>query len=100
MADETIQDRIKLVLTRDAMVQMKPDEIESTASLINDIGLDSIQVLEFVVGLEEEFGISLEDEELSVELFENVNSIAQFIERKIAGETVKPFGSQPTEHLE
>lgn len=86
-----IEDRIKKILAREVMVRLKPEEIDSTASLIDDIGLDSIQVLELIVALEDEFGITLEDEDLSLELFKNVNSVAAYVGQKLAGKMVKPF---------
>lgn len=85
MPDNTIEDRIKMVLTREAMVHKKPEEISNVASLIGNMGLDSIQIVELITGLEDEFDISMEDEELSLELFENVNSLAKFIRRKLNG---------------
>jgi len=41
-----------------------------------------VALFELVVGLEEDFGITLEDEEFSLDLFASVNSIADLVERK------------------
>ena len=82
MADQSIEDRIKLVLSREAMVDRKPAEIPEMARLIDDLGLDSVRIVELIVGLEDEFGIVIADEDLSLELFENVTSLATFIRAK------------------
>ena len=82
MADQSIEDRIKLVLSREAMVDRRPADIPETARLIDDLGLDSVRIVELIVGLEDEFGIVIADEDLSLELFENVTSLATFIRAK------------------
>ena len=87
MSEESIEDRIKRVLTREAMVNVKPETIENETLLIDDLGLDSIQMVELIGGLEEEFDIILEDEELGLELFQHVNSLAHYIKRKLGDKT-------------
>jgi acyl carrier protein len=79
MADQSIEDRIKLVLSREAMVDRKPGDIPEHARLIDNLGLDSVRIVELIVGLEDEFGMVIADEDLSLELFENVASLARFI---------------------
>ena len=45
-------------------------------------GLDSIDALELVLGLEQEFQIKVEDEEVGVKAFASVNALCDFIEQK------------------
>ena len=84
MADHDIEDRIKLVLSREAMVERKPADIPGNANLIDDLGLDSVRIVELIVGIEDEFGIVIADEDLSLELFESVTSLATFIRSRIS----------------
>lgn len=44
-------------------------------------GLDSIDVLELVVALGNEFGVTISDEDMNI--FGSVNTIAQYIEEKM-----------------
>ena len=83
MADQSIEDRIKLVLSREAMVDRKPADIPENAKLIEDLGLDSVRIIELIVGIEDEFGIVIADEDLSLELFENVTSLARFVRARV-----------------
>ena len=83
MADQSIEDRIKVVLSREAMVELKPADIPENAKLIDTLGLDSVRIVELIVGIEDEFGIAIADEDLSLELFENVTSLAAFIRTRI-----------------
>ena len=86
MTQATIEERIKNVLSREAMVGRAPDQINSKASLVAELGLDSIRMVELINGLESEFGIQMEDDELSLELFANVRSLAEYVERKLKPE--------------
>ncbi|GAA0442456.1 hypothetical protein Aca07nite_63300 [Actinoplanes capillaceus] len=44
--------------------------------------LDSMAVLEIVAGIEERFGISVDDDEVTAELFETLGSLAAFVDEK------------------
>lgn len=44
---------------------------------------DSIAVATVMAALEEQFGIAVEDDELSADIFESIGSLAQFVEGKL-----------------
>jgi acyl carrier protein len=44
---------------------------------------DSIAVLAVIAALEEKFGFTLKDDEISAEVFESVGSLSQFVEQKL-----------------
>lgn len=63
---------------------------ERAAALRADSGLlgvlpelDSMAVVTLIVGLEERFGFTIEDDELAAEVFETLGSLAAFVEAKI-----------------
>lgn len=60
------------------------DTINEDTSFLNDLVFDSIQILELLVSVEEEFNITCETEDLNVELFNTVGSLVDFIEGKLA----------------
>ena len=51
------------------------DEIEWEASFVDDLGFDSLDVVEFLMGVEEEFNIEISDSEA-----EKINTVGQAIE--------------------
>lgn len=53
------------------------NEVTNTASLIEDLGADSLDVVELVMKMEEEFGIEIPDEE--AEKIKTVNDVIQYI---------------------
>ncbi|MCC2680665.1 MAG: hypothetical protein K0S36_229 [Nitrosospira multiformis] len=46
--------------------------------------LDSMAVVNVITALEEHFGITVDDDEISAKTFETVGSLAQFVEQKLA----------------
>ena len=46
---------------------------------VNGLGLDSIDALELVLGLQKEFGVVIEDKELAVKVLATINTIAEFV---------------------
>ena len=83
MSDKSVQDRIKELIIEKVLVGVNPDEINNESQLVSELGLDSIQIIGLIGGLEEEFDIILEDDDLDFELFSTINSLATLVENKI-----------------
>jgi acyl carrier protein len=76
-------ERVKELIVRRLKLEMDPTTIRNEAPLFGDgLGLDSIDALELVLGLEQEFGIKVEDEEVGVRAFASVDALCDFIEQK------------------
>ena len=69
-----------------ALLSEKLDVIDPApdADLIGSGVLDSLALIELLVQLEQEFGITLELEEIDPERFRTPESIAQLVEAKLA----------------
>lgn len=76
MSDKTIADRIKDIIVE--QLGVNADQIKPEAKFIEDLGADSLDIVELVMGLEEEFGIEIPDEE--AEKLQTVGDVAKFIE--------------------
>ena len=75
--------RVKELIVRRLKLEIDPSSIQDDAPLFGEgLGLDSIDALELVLGIEQEFGIKVEDEEVGVKAFASVNALADFIEQK------------------
>ena len=57
----SIEERVKKIIVE--QLGVKVDEVKSEASLIEDLGADSLDTVELVMALEEEFDIEIPDEE-------------------------------------
>lgn len=86
MSDQnSIENRIKHMIVDRLFLDIEPESIDDEASLVDAYDLESVRLLELVVGCEEEFDISFEDDDFSVERFETVKSIADIVRAKRQG---------------
>ena len=84
--NSSIEARIKRMIVQTLALKIDPEEIEDDEMLFGGgLGLDSVATLEIVVGLEEEFGIEVQDEDLRVELFDSVKALANYVRGEKAG---------------
>jgi acyl carrier protein len=73
--------RVKQVICEQACLQYA--EIQTTQTLADDLGLDSLDLIELVMELEEEFGITIADAE--AEACRTVADVTALVDRTIAG---------------
>jgi len=69
--DQRVREIVAEQLERDVK------EVTNTASFIDDLGADSLDIVELVMKMEEEFGIEIPDEE--AEKIKTVNDVIQYI---------------------
>jgi len=80
--DRMLKEQIKDLIIRRLRLEISPADIDEKAPLFGDgLGLDSIDALELVVGLEQEFGISIPDEDVGKEAFASVEALCQYVEQ-------------------
>jgi acyl carrier protein len=70
----------QLIITRLKLIDMTPEMIETDAPLFGEgLGLDSIDALELVLGLEKDFGVIIPDAEVGKKVFQSVRMMAQYV---------------------
>ena len=80
MSDQEIKERIKKLIINHVLDEDDSIEIENDQPLMElGIGIDSVSTLEFLVALENEFGISIDESSIEIETLENVESISDFV---------------------
>lgn len=80
---ETVQRLTELLIKR-LKLKVTPEQITGDTQLFgpDGLGLDSIDVLELVVGIKKEFGVEIADRRTAEKVFTSVGAIAKFIEEK------------------
>ena len=64
---------------------VKIEEVTDSASFVDDLGADSLDTVELVMALEEEFAVEIPDED--AEKMTNVGEAIRYIEEKAAKST-------------
>jgi acyl carrier protein len=93
MGNETmrqgIEERLKrlLIVELDVDPQLLTTSDSTTPLLGRGIGLDSFEALVLATGIEAEFAIHIDDAELTVDLFTNLETLADYVLHKTIGQT-------------
>lgn len=85
----TIEERVKKVVVN--QLEIKEEEATMEASFVDDLGADSLDTVELVMALEEEFDTEIPDEEA-----EKIRTIQQAVDY-IKQHQVEPEDSEETE---
>ena len=76
-----VSERVKNLIVESLGV--KPGEVVPDASFIEDLGADSLDIVELVMAFEKEFGIEIPDEE--AERIKTVSEAVEYIKNHLPG---------------
>jgi len=81
MLQEDIKNQILDVLSSKNLMSLQIDtsRISDDTSLLIDVGLDSIQILELIVGIERKFNFNICADDLDLEIFDNFRKLVNFV---------------------
>jgi acyl carrier protein len=73
--------RLKQILVERLKLERAPESIGDTEPLFgpDGLGLDSIDALELVLGVEQELGVSIGNEEIATEALSSIERLAEFV---------------------
>lgn len=74
------QDKVKQIIAE--QLGVKKEEVTDAAKFVDDLGADSLDTVELVMALEEEFGIEIPDED--AEKMTTVGDAMKYIDEKAA----------------
>lgn len=80
MNKDEILDKTKAVVVRILELE-ESDVVNNSVSLCNDLGADSLDVVECIMELEKEFNISISDDD--IDTVTTINSLVDLIEGKV-----------------
>ena len=86
MPETDLRQSIKEMLVKNLMLQTTAAEIGDDLPLFGPggLGLDSVDALQLVVGLDKNFGLKIPDPAAAKEILQNVNTIADAVQKKMA----------------
>lgn len=83
MDNTAIENKLKEMIVERLFLSVAPADIVTDASLIDAYGVDSVCLLELVVGLEEAFGVVIEDGDFDVRNFISVAALRDFVKARL-----------------
>jgi acyl carrier protein len=82
MSDE-LENRVREMITKRLRLKMPPDKLNMDQELFGgDLGLDSIDALELVVGMEKEFGVAVPDQQTGQRALRTPRTVMEYIREK------------------
>ena len=85
MEYQKICEKVKEVLaSRFELGRGSADIADNEVIFDSGIGLDSMSAVELVVGIEEAFGLMIEDEDLQAKNFDTVDALARLVDEKLS----------------
>jgi acyl carrier protein len=85
MSEELITKVKQLIIDSLRIEGMSPADIDSDAPLFGEgLGLDSVDALQLVVGMENAFGVVVPDAAVGSKVFQSVRSMADYIAQQTA----------------
>ncbi|MCS7336707.1 MAG: acyl carrier protein [Verrucomicrobiae bacterium] len=76
MAEKSVEQRVKEIMVE--QLGVNPDQVTLDAKIVEDLGADSLDVVELIMSLEEEFGHEIPDQE--AEKLQTVGDVIRYIE--------------------
>jgi acyl carrier protein len=78
MAEKSIEEKVKDIIVE--QLGVNPEQVTPTASFIEDLGADSLDIVELVMAFEEEFSVEVPDED--AEKLQTVGDVIKYIEER------------------
>ncbi|MFI1798087.1 phosphopantetheine-binding protein [Streptomyces sp. NPDC020379] len=86
LTTDKIKDRLRKVLVDSLELSLEPSAVPDEG-LVEKLGLDSINTIEFLIWVESEFGIEIADEDLSIKLIDSLDLLAGYVSERMSGVT-------------
>lgn len=91
---QDIEEKIKRILV--SRLEIEPSTVaacDSDTPLVGrGIGLDSVEALALIVGIEEAFDFEIPDEDLTVDLLRSIASLAEYVSQRLPSQILPSGG--------
>jgi acyl carrier protein len=78
MAEKSIEEKVRDIIVE--QLSVNPEQVTPDAKFIEDLGADSLDVVELVMAFEEQFSVEVPDED--AEKLQTVGDVIKYIEDK------------------
>ncbi|MBQ9984044.1 MAG: acyl carrier protein [Lachnospiraceae bacterium] len=82
MDKNQIKDKL-LEIIEEELPDVEASAVDTTASLADDYGVDSVSLIKMIVDAEAAFDVKFDDRELALNKYENFDDVIDTIEKKL-----------------
>lgn len=75
------KNRLREVLVQSLDLKIDPGDVPDK-NVVAGLGLDSINTIEFLIWVEGEFNVQIADEDLSIELIDDMDKLAEYVDAR------------------
>ncbi len=79
MDAKSVEERVKNIIVE--QLRVEPEQVKPEAQFVNDLGADSLDTVELIMALEEEFDVEIPDEQ--AEKIKTVGEAIEHIKAKV-----------------
>lgn len=77
-----LKTKIKQMIVDRLFLNVTAGQIKDDTNLMEAYDIDSVALFELAVGLEDEFGVPMDEADFQLDTFRTVNAIAKFVEAR------------------
>jgi acyl carrier protein len=78
--------RLREVLVRSLDLKIDPADVPDR-DVVNTLGLDSINTIEFLIWVEGEFDVQIADDDLTIDLIDDLDKLADYVDSRQVSRT-------------
>ena len=82
MEKSEIKDKF-LQIVEEELPDVEADKVDTSGSLEDDYGVDSVSLIKVIVGAEKVFDVKFDDRELALNKYESFDDVIDTIEKKL-----------------
>ena len=80
-----MEEKIKTILCEVKEDYSMMDNLASSSDIVNEVGLDSLQMINFILRVEDEFGIEIDFESFDISQISSISTFCNYISHCISG---------------
>lgn len=75
----SVEEKLKQIINKISDNYVNVDEISNQTNLFEDVGLDSLKIMELVVEIEIQFGIEIDEDDLNMDKISNYYNLKMLV---------------------
>jgi len=80
---DAVQDKVASIIIEHLKLEISPQNLIQMENFLEELGINSVDALELLLKMENEFDIEIDDEDLNAELLKSIKTLSDYIMTKL-----------------